>query len=73
MNQVTIKAETTIQALEGGGYIVTGVAMEAGPVLPDGSAPPQPKDRMMRARESVTDAIEDVKTFLAKHSSFSVS
>ena len=73
MNQLTIKTETTIQALEGGGYIVTGVAMKPGPTLPDGSSPPQPVDRMMRARESVTDAIEDIKTFLAKHSSFSIS
>ena len=73
MNQLTVKAESTIQALEGGGYIVTGVAMAAGPTLPDGTSPPQPIDRMMRARENVSDAIADIKTFLAKHSSFSVS
>lgn len=73
MSQLTIKAEVTIQALDGGGYIINAVALGPGPTLPDGTSPAQPVDRVMRARESITDAIEDIKTFLAKHSSFSVS
>ena len=71
-NQLTIKAEVTIQYLADGGYIVNGVALGPGPTMPDGSAPPQPIDRMMKAREAIGDAIEDSKTFLAKHNSFAI-
>ena len=73
MNQLTIKVELTIQALEAGGYIINGVALGPGPTQPDGSSPPQPIDRLMIVRENVTNAIEDIKSFLAKHSSFSIS
>jgi len=70
--QLTVKAEVTIQMLaDGGGYIVNGVAVSDKKVGPEGQA--IPIDKLMRARESVIDAIEDVKTFLARNSTLAIS
>jgi len=66
--QPPVKAEITVKVLSDGGFTVQGVEMGFNPASNQADV----VEQTLRARELSSDVLDDVKTFLAKYSTFAV-